>query len=193
MHRRCFGRFEVSILFLDDLDGMDGTDLAADVAPDTDRLLDDVMMVRIHRDGFDGTMLRATGAAEAGICHVILNQSRAFSHGTLAADVSLEFIPVVAQAGEDRVRRGFAETTEAALNCERGEGFEFFEIAFASFAGAKPFENLFHAHGADSAVRAFAAGFVLAKGHEIAGDIHDAIGVIEDDHSARTHDCTDGF
>ena len=66
--------------------------------------------------------------------------------------------------------------------------FQLFQITFLPLTGAQPVEDFQHPLGADPAKGTLAAGFRLGKRHEIAGNIHHAIGFIQHHHAAGSHD-----
>ena len=60
------------------MDGIDWADLQADVAPGAKRVLDDMMVVGVHRDGVSRAVLGAAGAAKAGVGDVVPDKRNAF-------------------------------------------------------------------------------------------------------------------
>ena len=77
-----------------------------------------------------------------------------------------------------RVRSGRSKPAQTGLFDQARQFFERFDVAFFTFAIAKPFQYLQHPPGTDPAKRALTAGLVLRKLQKVPCDIDHAVGLV---------------
>ena len=97
-----------------DHDGVSRANLPADIAFDAFLNVDGVFFIRHKSDGIRWTSLRTLGAPDAFVCHLIMDQRNAFPGRTSTMEVGFIFFTKILKGGENRVRRGFPESAEAA-------------------------------------------------------------------------------
>jgi hypothetical protein len=129
-------------------------------------------------------MLRTNRAAGAIISDSVFDEGRASACRAPALEMRFVFVPEITQRSEHRIGSSFAESAKAAGADLTTESLKFDEVLLLAFARAETFKDVEHPASADAAERAFAAGLVLGELEEVAGDVHHARAIIEDDESA---------
>src|ERR1039458_5602610 len=117
-----------------------------------------VPRVGSHRDGINGAMLGADGAAGAVLLHAVLDEGCALAGRAPALQMRLILVAEIPQRGQHRIRRGLAEAAQTALSDLGGQLLEFLKMPAAGFAGAEEIEQFEHPLRADATEGAFAAG-----------------------------------
>ena len=107
----------------------------------------------------------------------------------LLIDVGLVFAAEIFKGGQDRIGRCLSQAAHGCLLNGSGQLLQKLQVLRLPLSLGDTLQYFQHSSGAVAAGKAFTAGFIADKVHEIPRCIHHTGILIHDNESAGTHDC----